>query len=710
MRASSRHLPVAMACLLLTAACSPSPDDGAGGDDFWLDETFSDRSLAWVDKQNAATLAKLGGKDALAPLVAEAAAVLTDPARLPDVRLVGDLALDYRQGRDTPLGIWRAASRESYFAGTPDWKTLIDFDALSAAEDRKWIFNSASCRGTRCLVSMSDNGKDAHEVREFDLVSRTFVADGFRLPEGKTRSWWYDDDRLLVAPVLGPDSVNESGLPRTIRLWRRGTPPETAPTLFSGEVSDASLAAAFVGAGGRESFVAIRSVSFFDREYWLVDIKGQADALRLPLPAALDIETVFDGRLLLRPNEDWTVDDESFTAGTLLGISLDGLLDRQAIEAAERLYVPSAREAVRDVVALDGRLFVNLIRDYRSAVIELARVPDGATWQARTLDLPEDGFISILGGHEGLLHLRIESPLTPERLVLADPDSSEETVLFARPPAFDSAGLAAELLTTRSRDGNEIAYTLIRAADRPQEGGQPTLVYGYGGFDIVITPRYEPIFGKLWLEKGGAYVHAYLRGGGENGPDWHRSAMLEHRQLPYDDMIAILEDLQRRGVATPEQTGIMGRSNGGLMVAAVMTQRPDLFNAVIVGGPLIDMLHYQDLAPGASWAAEYGDPRRPADAQWIARYSPLQAIRADARYPVPLIITSTDDDRVLPGHARRFAERLHRTGHEALYFEDGQGGHYWELAGGPAPGDWRLRARARAVEFTYLAQQLGLQD
>lgn len=690
-----------LATVILTLTASV-----ANGEDFWLDETYGAEALEWVDAQNAQTLNALGGDSGLATLEAEAVTVLTDPSRLPEPHFLDDRVLDFHQAKHAPLGVLRSTSRESYFSGKPTWSTLIDFDHLSAEEGRKWIFNAADCREDRCLISLSDNGKDAHEIREFDLAGNRFVTNGFFLPEGKTRTWWYSDDQLLIAPVLGPDSINESGLPRTLRLWKRGTPLETARILYSGEHNDAMLGATFVRSGGRQGFVAVRSVSFFDRVYYWVNESGES--LQLPLPGAVDIKSVFDDRLLVRPNKDWTISGNTYSAGDLVGISLSELLDNQLVKNVELLYEPRKNEAVLDATAMGKRLYLTLIRNYRSAVVELSLEPEGAGWQQRTLPLQDDGLLVIHGVHGDRLHIRRESPLTAPRLVLFSPDDDSEEVLFQRKGAFDTSNLTATLLTTRSRDGTEIAYTLMRSAGQPTDQPQPTLVYGYGGFDVAITPRYEPIFGKLWLEKGGAYVHAYLRGGGENGPDWHRGAMLEQRQLPYDDMIAILEDLHRRGISSPRQTGIMGRSNGGLMVAAVMTQRPDLMNAAVIGGPLTDMLHYQDLPPGASWTAEYGDPRRQADAQWIAKYSPLQAIDSGATYPTPLVITSTDDDRVLPGHARRFAARMNARGHDALYFEDKQGGHYWELAGGPAPGDWRLRARARAVEFAYLSNRLDL--
>lgn len=673
-------------------------------DDYWLDETYAESALDWVAKENRKTVDHLGGDAGLAELEALAAEVLTDTSQPSKIHVAGERVLALHQSRSSPLGLWQSADADDYFTGKPTWTTLIDFDRLSSREGRKWLLHSVSCRETRCLVRLSDNGKDAHEVREFDLGSGQFVEDGFFIPEGKSRSWWYDDEHLLVAPILDRASLNESELPRTLRLWKRRTALKETKTLFMGTDSDSGLGAAFLRAGDRDGFIAVRSLDFFTREYHWVDESGHA--LKLPLPTAIDIKTTFKGKLLIRLNKAYTMRGLSLPSGALVALSLDKLIDEQTIEDVELIYESSSNEGIREVLAIGDKLYLGLLRNYRSVVLELDST---AGWeQAKALALPADGFISLLGVHANALHLAFEAPLQPQRTFLYSPESGAEQALFQQEPLFDASGLSAQLRTTRSLDGTEISYTVIGPSGAYPRSPRPTLVYGYGGFDVSITPRYEPVFGKLWLERGGVYVHAYLRGGGENGPAWHRSAMLDKRLRPYEDMAAVLEDLQQRSTSTPDQTGIIGRSNGGLMVSAVMTLRPELMNAVIVGGPLIDMLHYQNLPPGASWTAEYGDPRRSADAAWIAPYSPLQAVRADDAYPSPLIITSTDDDRVLVGHARRFHSRMGAMGHDSYYFEDRQGGHYWELAGGPAPGDWRLRARARAIEFAYLGERLGL--
>lgn len=694
---------------LALALASPDPAKARSADEHgpaWLDEN-SPRTLKWVAEQREKTLATLRAKPDFATFEREAGTVLTDPTRIEDPRFVGDDVYQYWQDREHPLGQWRKSPKAAWLAGAPAWTTVIDLDALSAAEGKKWIFAGANCRGAHCLVNLSVNGKDASEAREFDLATGKFVNGGFVVHDSKSRSWWYDDDTLLVAPVLGRDSLNDHLLPKTVRVWKRGTPLKSAKPIFSIDDRDAMLSIQFIRAAGTDAFIAARHIDFETREYRLMTLDGQSRPL--PLPRVASTLGVHDGKLLLRPNVAWRPEggDREFAAGTVVAISLDALMKEGRIANAELVFTPSGDDSVRSIATGDGRLFVELLHDYFSRIAEVTRTPEGA-WTARTLPLPSDRFLSTLGWEQGKLLLREEAPLVPDRVVLADPATGADAVLYQRAPQFDASNLVQELNRTASRDGTVIDYLVMHRRDMKLDGSNPTLVYGYGGYDVAITPRYEPIFGKLWLERGGVYVHAYLRGGGEHGAPWHRGAMRKNRQQPFDDMAAVLTDLQRRKITTPAHSGIMGRSNGGLMVAAVMEQKPELLNAVVVGGPLIDMLNFHELAPGGTWTAEYGDPRDPDMNAFLRSYSPMQNIAVSGvKYPVPLIITATDDDRVLPGHARRFAARLADKGHESLYFEDQQGGHYWELAGGPAPGDWRLRATARAVEFTYLWDRLS---
>jgi prolyl oligopeptidase len=693
----------------LTAAAAGALLVAATGDNHgpaWLDETYGERAIAWVAEQRERTLEVLREDPRFHVLHAEAVEILTDPSRIADVMFIDDAAYQYWQDRDHPLGLWRRTPTTAYLAGKPDWEVVLDLDALSARENVRWIFAGAACRERRCLLRLSENGKDAVELREFDLDTGTFVADGFHLPNSKSRAWWYDEDTLLVAPVLGSASLNVSLLPKTLRVWRRGTPLEQTQPIFTIGDRDAMLNASLIRAANSDRFVAVRSIDFERREYHLMDLEGKTTPLGLPELA--EIFGVFRGMLLIRPEVDWTPagSDQVFPAGALVGVPLEALMRDGRVADPRLIYLPAGDDALRGVTTGDDRLFVELLHDYYSRIEEVSQ-DSGGNWTRRMLPLPDRRFLTSMGLHDGRLLLREEAPLVPDRIVLADPATGVNETLYTREPEFDAAELVTELYRTTSRDGTVIDYTIIHRRDMPLDGTNPTLVYGYGGYEVPLTPRYEPLFGKLWMERGGVYVHAYLRGGGEHGPDWHRTAMLEGHVRPFEDLEAVLRDLHRRGVTSPRHTGIMGRSNGGLLVAAVMEREPELMNAVVVGGPLIDMLNFHELPPGGTWLAEYGNPEGPEMAAFLRSYSPMQNIAGpDTDYPFPLIITSTDDDRVLPGHARRFAYQLRAAGHENLYFEDQQGGHYWELAGGPSPGDWRLRAIARTVEFTYFWGQL----
>ena len=688
--------------MLLAGPAVAAPDPFA-----WLDDSNTARTKAWVARENRATLAAIKADPRFAALEADAATVLTSGATLEPVQFIGDHVYQYHQSRTAPQGIWRRAPKAAWLARSPDWQTMIDLDRLSAADKRKWFLAGASCRGQRCLVRLSDNGKDAVETREYDLASRSFVADGFFIKDSKSRAWWVDDNRLLVAPVLGPDSLNRSELPKTLRLWSRGTPLASTTPVFSIDHEDAMLSAMLIGHGGRDGFVAVRQTDFERKSYeW---VAGDGARRPLPLPEYASGMGMAGGDLLLRLNTDWQPAGGAavLPQGALVAVPVAPLLDKGDVSGARLLFRPEGNDALRGVTVAGDRLYLELLHDYRSRVVVLA--PDGST---RVLPLPADRFISVMGTEQGRLLLEIEAPLVPPSLVLADPDTGALQAITAAAPAFRTDDLVSELRRTTSRDGTPISYTIIYRRGLATNGRNPTLIYGYGGYDVPVTPRHEPLFGKLWLERGGVYVHAYLRGGGEHGPAWHRGAMRKNRQQPYDDMAAVVAHLQSTGIATPQTTAIMGRSNGGLMTATVMEQIPDKLAGVVVGGPLIDMLTFHDLQPGGTWTAEYGDPRDPDMRPFLASYSPMQNIApaSRTRYPVPLIITSRDDDRVLPGHARRFAANLRAAGHPALYWEDAQGGHYWELAGGPAPGDWRLRARARAIEFGYLWQRLSPKD
>lgn len=687
----------------MTQAAASEPEEHGPA---WLDE-HSARTIKWIEAQDSRTLGQLRQDPRFATFEAAAADILTDPARFVPVTFIGEHAYQYWQTRESPFGIWRRTPRSAYLAGTPSWETVIDVQALATAEHQRFLFAGADCHERRCLISLSRAGKDAVEQREFDLDTKKFVRNGFHVPESKTETSWYDADTLLVAPAFDRAEMNEGLMPRTLKVWRRGSPLGSARKIFEGADSDSGVGAMLIKAAGTDNFLVVRHRDFERRDYELMSLDGRSRPLALP-EAAMFLGS-HNGKLLIRPEMDWTSEGGVVVPrGSLAAIDLGPMMRDAKISSVEVLYTPSGDDAIRGTHSGDGRLFVELLHGYASRIIELsARAPGG--WQARTIPLPGGRYMQIVDFSAGHLVLHEQSPLLPDRVVQIEPQSGKETqVLFERRPSFDSSNLMTEYNQVRSSDGTLITYSVTRPRDLAFNHSAATLVYAYGGYDVPLTPRYEPLFGKLWMERGGVYVHAYLRGGGEHGPDWHWSVMRENRPLVYDDMAAVLRDLQNRAITQPSHTGIMGRSNGGLMTAAVMERYPELMNAVVVGGPLTDMLNFIEFPPGSTWTAEYGDPRNKDAREFLRTYSPMQNIApASTHYPTALIITSTDDDRVLPGQARRFSALLEEKGHPDLYFEDAQGGHYWELAGGPAPGDWRLRATARAVEYTYLWRQLG---
>lgn len=675
---------------------------------YWLDDIASDEALAWVKNENTKTLGVLQADPRFTEYKQQAEEILSHPGKLPTGPLMGSYLYDNRQDRNNPLGLWRRISFADYKQGDLNWQPLLDLDELSATENKRWIFKGAQCllpETSRCLVQMAHRGMDAATIREFDLDTLSFVDNGFVVPEANSRVWWQDVDTLLVATDWGSETLNESQRPRQIRRWHRGTDLKEAELVFEGDYAEFLAAAMFVNAMGPGSFVVMRGKSFFNLEYLAIPTEGKP--YPLPVPDEAVIQGTHNGNLLLLLHAEWQVNDDIFPTGSLVSVALQPMLNKGSVENARLIFAPDATSSIQGVLSANHKLYINIFRNIVSEIIEVSAEDEAIT--SRTIPLDISRFITINGFDQetGHLLLNAESPLSPDRLLLADPVSGEVEELAALPELFNTDKLITERRSVTSSDGETVPYTVMRNAEIPLNGNQPTLVYGYGGFLTSVTPRYEPLFGKLWLEKGGIYVHANIRGGDEFGPAWHKASMLKNRQLAYDDYQAVLDDLIDRGYTSPAHLGIMGRSNGGLLMGVTMTQRPDLMNAVVIGGPLIDMLTYDKLGPGQSWTAEYGDPDNAEMKAYLETYSPLQNLQPDVNYPVPLIITSTWDDRVYPGHARRFAAKLDLFGNEVFYFEDDHGGHYWELAGGPSPGDWRTRSIARSLEFIYLARQLG---
>ena len=691
-----------------TATTTPMDQSPATPDDphLWLEDVLGDEALAWVRARNAQSRAALEAWPAFAQTRDEVRAILDSKEQIPDVVRRGDWLWNYWRDDAHPRGLWRRTTLAQYRTPHPDWDVLIDLDALAAAEDENWVWHGANCLAPeydRCLVMLSRGGADAQVVREFDIASRAFVTEGFVLPEAKSSVDWLDADTLLVATDFGPGSLTDSGYPSVVKRWSRGTPLADAATLFAGEPSDVASGMHVDDTPGFERTTFSRSLDFYTSRIWLLQADGKTLA---PVDKPDDANLGFwRDRVLVELRSDWTLADRTWPRGSLLvGDAAAWLSGDRRLEA---LFTPTATRSLAGYGCTRTKVILNVLDDVAGRIEELTPSADG--WQRRAVDAPFPGSLHTHELHDPHVTddplaeaylLGYTDFLTPDSLYLARAGTDERELLKSRPQFFDTTGMRVEQKFATSRDGTRVPYFVIWPKGATHDGGNPTLLYGYGGFEISLTPSYSGTIGKAWYEHGGVWVIANIRGGGEYGPAWHQAAVKAHKQRSYDDFVAVAEHLVATQVTSPRHLGIEGGSNGGLLVGAVAVQRPELFNAVSCQVPLLDMKRFNKLLAGASWMAEYGNPDLPAEWAWISKYSPYQNVRADARYPTVLFTTSTRDDRVHPGHARKMAARMIEQGHDVLYYENIEGGH-----GGAA--DNAQRADLQALQFAYLWQQLG---
>ncbi len=683
--------------LLALLVTAPVLAQTADDDPFlWLEDVEGERAMAWVEAQNAATAAELEASPLYDALYQDALAVVTSDDRIPYPDLRGDHVYNFWTDADNPRGLWRRAALADYLGGEPTWETVIDVDALGQAEDVNWTWGGTVClppENTRCLVRLSRGGADATEVREFDTETLSFVDGGFRMPEAKSSAAWTDADHLLVSTDWGPGALTESGYPRIVKVWERGTPLAEAETVFQAPATDmGAWAGSMIDRGAIRAVISHRP-SFFEGRTLLVE-DGLVDGLDLPIDAD---PMLVDGQLVVYLRSDWDVGGQTLAQGSLVATDLDGFLDGGRDFAT--VFAPSDLQTVEGTSTTRTSLLVSTLDEVKGRLTRY-RFTDGA-WTAEPIDVPDLGTVSVVSTDDASdrFFFAYSGFLQPSSLYFADEDGSVQLVRQL-PAQFDADGLAVEPRTATSADGTAVPYFVVSREGMALDGTAPTQLYGYGGFEVSLAPSYSALTGKAWLERGGVYAVANIRGGGEFGPRWHRSAMRENRQRAYDDFVAVAEDLVETGVTSPEHLGIRGGSNGGLLVGAVAMQRPDLFGAVVSSVPLLDMYRYDKLLAGASWVAEYGDPDNPDDWAFIRRYSPYQNVRTDATYPRILFTTTTRDDRVHPGHARKMAAKMMSMGHPVYYFENTEGGH----GSGVTP---EQQAAAWATIYTYLWEALG---
>jgi prolyl oligopeptidase len=683
--------------LALCASVSFADDDPY----LWLEEVQNEDALAWAREQNEHTFDELRDSDVYRQLYAEAFQIMTSNARIPDGKIIGDHYYNFWQDEIHVSGIWRRSPLDKFLASAPEWETVLDVDALREIEDENWVYQTNTCVGgdsDRCLIELSRGGKDESTYREFSLKTLSFVADGFVVPEAKSYVAWLGENILLVATDWG-DSLTNSGYPLDARLWNRGTDLFDSESLFKGEVVDTLVAPQVVSNDGIDyPFISRYFADWNEHEYVFVEDGKAGKTMDWPLRSTL--LGALDGRIIFNIKQDWQKDDAIYHIGDIIAYDLES-------GETELVFSPTDKQAVNKISLGASSLFVALLDNVVGRVKRIHRTDTG--WQETTIDLPDNGVVKIISSSSDRDDALVtyESSVQPTTLYYIDAEN-KPTPVAALPDLYDSTGVVIQQKFATSKDGQLVPYFLIGHEDILKEGNAPTILYGYGGFEIATLPVYYEnpsrpqhgaLAGRMWISRGGVLALGNMRGGGEYGPRWHQSALRENRQRAYDDYFAIAEDLIESGVTAADRLGALGRSNGGLLLGVALTQRPDLFAALDIGAPLLDMLRYNKLLAGASWMGEYGNPDVPEDRKFIEKYSPYQKLQEGQEYPKVFFYTSTLDDRVHPGHARKMAAKMADMDQEFYYYENIEGGH-----GGTA--NQEQLAMRTAMEYAYFVRML----
>jgi prolyl oligopeptidase len=687
--------------LCLRPASLPGAETVSAADDdpnLWLEEITGPKALEWVRAQNAVCTNQLETAPGFSALQERLLAILNSPQRIPAVTQHGRFYYNFWRDEKNPRGLWRRTTPQEYKQESPAWETVLDLDQLAAAEKENWVWHGYTIlkpRCDRCLVELSRGGADAVVIREFDLNTKQFVSGGFTVPEAKTDAAWRNRDRLYIATDFGPGSLTPSGYPRIVKEWRRGTPLSQARTVFEGQPEDNEVNVFVEHDHGRVYEFIRRLPTFFTDETLL---RRGEKWVRIEKPADT-LASTFGRFLLLRPRTDWIVNNKTFPAGSLLAADLETYL--KGGRDLSVLFQPTERACLSAITDTRHDLVMTLLDNVQTRPW-LLRFSRGQ-WERTPIPAPAFGTVALEGidpDHSDDYFMTETGFLTPSRLCLGTAGRPGLEQIKSLPAFFDADGLEVRQCEAVSKDGTRVPYFQVSRKGLKADGNNITLLTAYGGFELPSLPGYNPGVGAAWLERGGVYVLANIRGGGEFGPRWHEAARKQNRQRAYDDFIAVAEDLVGRKITSPRRLGIRGGSNGGLLMGVMLTERPDLFGAIHCASPLLDMRRYNKLLAGASWMDEYGDPDKPEDWAYIQKFSPYQNARAGTTYPPILITTSTRDDRVHPGHARKMAARLEEQGHTVLYYENIEGGH-------GAAANNREAAFMSALAHTFLWTELS---
>ncbi len=685
------------------APSNPGRAEPAAEDPYeWLEEVLGDKALEWVKARNAIVQNRMEGEPSFEKLRSDLLEILDSNARIPFVSKRGEYYYNFWRDKTNERGLWRRTTLEEYRKAEPKWEVVLDLDALGKTENENWVWKGASLLRPdyqRALITLSRGGADANITREFDLKTRSFVADGFKLPESKGSVSWIDIDHLFVSTDFGDASMTDSGYPRMAKLWKRGTPIEQAKLVYEGKQEDMSVGAVHDDSPGFERNFVTRNIAFYNDELFLVKDSGELVKIDAPNTAS---KSVFKQYLLLELREAWTIDSKTYPAGSLLVSDFDRFLRGE--RAFEVLFEPSSNTALSSVTTTKDHVVINVLEDVKNRLYVLtpSTTESPTAWRREPLvGAPAFGTVNVTAvdsDESNDYFMTSTDYLTPTTLSIGTVGKAPEE-LKRLPHFFDSVGMQISQHFATSSDGTKVPYFMVAKKDLNLDGTNPTLLYGYGGFEISLQPNYSATVGRAWLTQGGVYVVANIRGGGEYGPRWHQAALKENRLRAYEDFAAVAKDLVARGVTSKQRLGIQGGSNGGLLVGNMITLYPELFEAGVCQVPLLDMKRYNKLLAGASWMAEYGNPDYPDQWAYIRKFSPYQNVQPSVAYPKVLFTTSTRDDRVHPGHARKMMAKMESQGHAVWYYENIEGGH-----GGAANN--KQSAFMQALAYTFLKQEL----
>jgi prolyl oligopeptidase len=695
-------LAIAGAAAAMTAAMTAAAAAQDSDPYVWLEEINSPRALEWVKTENARTLADFQADPRYQTFYRRALEVLEAQDRIPLVVFRRGELYNFWQDAAHLKGIVRRTSEASYRTASPAWETVLDIDALAKAEGKSWVYQGMQCLPPdeqRCLVELSEGGRDASVLREFDLGTRTFVGDGFSLPEGKQYAAWVDADTLLVARDWGPGTMTESGYPLVVKRLKRGQPLAQAQELYRGQKSDVGAFPAVLrdSSGQAHAELAIRYISTFEQE---VAVLGGASKVTLDLPRRSQLVGVVDGRVVMSLQEPWRTNGQSFPVDALVSYDLAEWKRAPDKARPSLVWAPADRQTLVSSAISKGQLLLVLLDNVRGRATAM-NFANGA-WSTTPIALPANATVDLISADErsDQAMFQVADFLNPSSLYHYDGATGSVERIKTTPARFDASKSAVSQYEAVAKDGTRIPYFVVHPKGMKLDGSTPTLLNGYGGFQTPQLPYYSAALGRLWLEQGNAFVVANIRGGGEFGPSWHQTAIRETKQRTWDDFITVAEDVVRRGISSPRRLGVVGGSQGGLLVGTAITQRPELFNAAIVQVPLFDMLRYHLIGAGSSWTGEYGDPRVPAERAWLEAYSPYQKLVRGKQFPTPFYITSTADDRVTPVHGRKAAARMKEIGAPYFYFENLEGGH-------AAAANNPEKARNVALEYIYATRRLA---